>query len=525
MTPIVHLPLITSLSRNTSSYIFVFTLIILSSFTTAFYISNACYRRHYLYHENRFIFCPHSPSPPSFTIHCNRHLKTTTTTSLSDTSNDPFTIDDVVVTKEDEAGIRLPKVVLITGFESFNRALYESSITSTSSFNEFVDLRVFSDSSIRTGVGISSNLNPILGEALDGADVVIVSLVFDRDDVESLINVLVDIPTRLLFECASELMVFNRIGTFSMGGGGVGVADQSMWRDDDETSTQSSPPSSGTPPIVRSLMNALTGGREEDKLSAYVKLLKVGPDLLRFVPGEKASDIRRWLLAYRYWNQGGETNVRSMMRLLIGGLHETSPTKTYGDTNENCGTENGDGNGKRLTIPDIADNPPELEVTPDIGCIHPLLRLDDEYNNNNKQKYPLNPASYLKWRMSQRCIDLARNVGFVLAESSFSSSSSSSSSPPRVAVLLYRKHVITSLPYVDQLLTMMENNGILPIPVFINGVEAHAIVRDYLSSWSKEKNGGEGRLLGSVRVDAILSTIGFPLVGGPAGSMVSDYDL
>jgi len=322
MTPIVHLPLITSLSRNTSSYIFVFTLIILSSFTTAFYISNASYRRHYLYHENRFIFCPHSPSPPSFTIHCNRHLKTTTTTSLSDTSNDPFTIDDVVVTKEDEAGIRLPKVVLITGFESFNRALYESSITSTSSFNEFVDLRVFSDSSIRTGVGISSNLNPILGEALDGADVVIVSLVFDRDDVESLINVLVDIPTRLLFECASELMVFNRIGTFSMGGGGVGVADQSMWRDDDETSTQSSPPSSGTPPIVRSLMNALTGGREEDKLSAYVKLLKVRPDLLRFVPGEKASDIRRWLLAYRYWNQGGETNLNTSIHEI---RHEIEP--------------------------------------------------------------------------------------------------------------------------------------------------------------------------------------------------------
>jgi hypothetical protein len=39
-------------------------------------------------------------------------------------------------------------------------------------------------------------------------------------------------------------------------------------------------------------------------------------------------------------------------------------------------------------------------------------------------------------------------------------------------VLLYRKHVITSQPYIAQLVRCLEAGGVRPVPIFINGVEA-----------------------------------------------------
>jgi len=108
-------------------------------------------------------------------------------------------------------------------------------------------------------------------------------------------------------------------------------------------------------------------------------------------------------------------------------------------------------------------------------------------------------------------------VGFRLAPST----------APRVAVLLYRKHVISELRYINDLIEIMESQGIIPIPIFINGVEAHTIVRDLLTSNEEERMVREGKVVRdssfdfgrAVTVDAIVNTIGFPLVGGPAGSM------
>lgn len=46
-----------------------------------------------------------------------------------------------------------------------------------------------------------------------------------------------------------------------------------------------------------------------------------------------------------------------------------------------------------------------------------------------------------------------------------------------VGILLYRKHVITEQPYIAQLIECMEQYGLRPLPIFINGVEAHTVVR------------------------------------------------
>ena len=213
-------------------------------------------------------------------------------------------------------------------------------------------------------------------------------------------------------------------------------------------------------------------------------MLKIGPDLLKFVPGEKAGDLRTWLEAYRYWNQGGKNNVSAMMQIVA----------------QRCLLE--EGHVEQLTLPD-------LEVTPDVGLLHPLKAGPDRFFTS--------PAKYLTWRLSASTKEMAKHARFKLAPSN----------APRVAILLYRKHVITDQRYINDLITIMEEQGILPVPIFINGVEAHTIVRDLLTSQDEIDGVAKGTIVRdktyqpskAVRVDAIVSTIGFPLVGGPAGSM------
>lgn len=71
--------------------------------------------------------------------------------------------------------------------------------------------------------------------------------------------------------------------------------------------------------------------------------------------------------------------------------------------------------------------------------------------------------------------------------------------------------------------SQLEAEGLLPVPVFINGVEAHTVVRDQLTSDHEQAAIASGQLQrgtlrrDAVKVDTIVSTIGFPLVGGPAG--------
>ena len=63
------------------------------------------------------------------------------------------------------------------------------------------------------------------------------------------------------------------------------------------------------------------------------------------------------------------------------------------------------------------------------------------------------------------------------------------------------------------------------MPIFINGVEAHTIVRDLLTTEHEQRRRAAGFAeVDSLEpdaavVDAVVSTVGFPLVGGPAGSM------
>ena len=370
----------------------------------------------------------------------------------------------------------VPNVVLVAGFESFNRGLYQQAAARLPEGIR-MNLQVFADSDIRLpGASAGSDdteatVNPRFVAAMEKADAFIGSLIFDYDDaiaVESLLDHVKG--PRLIFESATELMTYNRVGTFSMEQKGDGP--------------------SGPPPAVKAILNKFSSGKEEDKISGYLKMLKIGPDLLKYVPGEKAGDLRTWLEAYRYWNQGGVGNASSMLQLLA---QRVLPH------NQNI---------ERIPLPD-------LEITPDVGLLHPLT-MDGKASTGSQ--YFASPKEYIDWRESKECQQLAELRGFRLAQTEIA---------PRVAVLLYRKHVITGQRYIGDLITQMEADGIIPIPVFINGVEAHTIVRDMLTSDHEINGVATGAIVRdttyqpsqAAKVDAVVSTIGFPLVGGPAGSM------
>ncbi|MEH1910245.1 magnesium chelatase subunit H [Nostoc sp.] len=336
----------------------------------------------------------------------------------------------------------MKRIVLVAGFESFNADLYRKAAFLANSRCPELDIRVFSDrdlTSIRTEVEA----------ALHEADVFFGSLLFDYDQVVWLRDRIAQIPIRLVFESALELMSLTKLGDFAIGDNPKGM-----------------------PKPVKFILDKFSNGREEDKLAGYISFLKIGPKLLKYVPVQKVQDLRNWLIIYGYWNAGGSENVAS--------LFWTLAEKYLG-----------------LKVGDI---PPLIE-TPNIGLLHP--------------DYPgffESPKAYLEWYQKKGIVPTPH-------------SPLPTPHSPVIGILLYRKHVITKQPYIPQLIRSFEKAGLIPLPIFINGVEGHVAVRDWMTTdyeiQQRQLDNIETPSLSSeaVKVDAIVSTIGFPLVGGPAGSM------
>ena len=328
----------------------------------------------------------------------------------------------------------MKRIVLIAGFESFNADLYRQAANLASRRCGELKIDVWCDRDI--------NSEPEAVEAaLQQADVFFASLLFDYDQVLWLRERVQNIPIRLVFESALELMSLTQIGAFKIG-------DKPK----------------GMPKPVQFILSKFSSGREEDKLAGYISFLKTGPKLLKFVPVKKVQDLRNWLIIYGYWNAGGSENVAAMFWTIA---------------------ENYFG----LKIGEI---PPPVE-TPNMGLLHP------EY-----QGYFESPKQYLDWYKQN--IDISQTSGVV-------------------GILLYRKHVITKQFYIPQLIRYFERAGLVPLPIFINGVEGHVAVRDWMTTAHETQQRQRGNIetlslsKEAVEVDAIVSTIGFPLVGGPAGSM------
>lgn len=352
----------------------------------------------------------------------------------------------------------MKRIVLIAGFESFNADLYRKAAELAVSGCQGLEVRVFSDRAL-------ADEPDAVAAALLNADVFFGSLLFDYDAVMWLRERVQHIPIRLVFESALELMSLTQIGAFKIG-------DKPK----------------GMPKPVKFILDKFSNGREEDKLAGYISFLKVGPKLLKYVPVQKVQDLRNWLIIYGYWNAGGADNVVSMFWIIAE---------------------------KYLGLK-VAEIPPPVE-TPNMGLLHP------EYNG-----YFESPRQYLDWYLNNQIGKNGQDVPSTKNRQNFVSNWTQNlekGKSPVVGILLYRKHVITKQPYIPQLIRYFEAAGIIPLPIFINGVEGHVAVRDWMTTAAETARRKQGNIetlslsKDAVEVDAIVSTIGFPLVGGPAGSM------
>ena len=375
----------------------------------------------------------------------------------------------------------MKRIVLIAGFESFNADLYRKAAQLAVAGCRDLEVRVFSDRAL-------ADQPDAVAAALANADVFFGSLLFDYDSVMWLRERVQHIPIRLVFESALELMSLTQIGAFKIG-------DRPK----------------GMPKPVKFILDKFGNGREEDKLAGYISFLKVGPKLLKYVPLQKVQDLRNWLIIYGYWNAGGADNVVSMFW--------TISEKYLG-----------------LKVGEI---PPPVE-TPNMGLLHPDYHgyfasprqyldwyLSHQTGKGGQDSQPLLPTKGTESVVGQAsCLPLdnkpdshSTKFGTNWCQKSVGGKS------PVVGILLYRKHVITKQPYIPQLIRYFEAAGIIPLPIFINGVEGHVAVRDWMTTTDETARRKQGNIEtlslspDAVEVDAIVSTIGFPLVGGPAGSM------
>ncbi|MBP1467991.1 magnesium chelatase subunit H [Candidatus Chloroploca sp. M-50] len=121
--------------------------------------------------------------------------------------------------------------------------------------------------------------------------------------------------------------------------------------------------------------------------------------------------------------------------------------------------------------------PPPVQV-PDMGFAHP-----------DAPKYFAKPDEYEKWERERR---KRSNGGKKGAEPLGT-----------VAVLSFRSHILGGTHYHNDVVRALEAANLRVLPIFVQGIEGHVVVREWL---------------GRMHVDAVINTMGFPLVGGPAGS-------
>ena len=95
--------------------------------------------------------------------------------------------------------------------------------------------------------------------------------------------------------------------------------------------------------------------------------------------------------------------------------------------------------------------PRALVATRAVGALHPLAGEGVDFAS---------PAEYCAWRddHAARAAELA---------AAFPRRALAPPGAPRVALLLYRKHVVTRQPYVGELVWRLEAAGLCPVPIFI----------------------------------------------------------
>jgi magnesium chelatase subunit H len=190
---------------------------------------------------------------------------------------------------------------------------------------------------------------------------------------------------------------------------------------------------------------------------AMLKLLRTLPQVLKFLPMEKAQDARHFMLSFQYWLGGSSENLENFLLMLAD---------KYVPAAEG--------------LKDVTLQYRDPVTYPDIGIWHPLAPTMFE-----------DLKEYLNWFNSRQ--DVPQDVKDPLA--------------PTVGLVLQRTHLVTGddAHYVA-MVQELECMGARVVPVFASGLDFSKPVDAYFYE----------PLSKTSLVDVVVSLTGFALVGGPA---------
>jgi magnesium chelatase subunit H len=272
------------------------------------------------------------------------------------------------------------------------------------------------------------------------ANLFIASLIFIEDLADKVVEAVEPHRDRLdaaiVFPSMPQVMRLNKLGTFSM--------------------AQLGQSKSAIAQFMRKRKENSGAGFQD----AMLKLLRTLPQVLKYLPMDKAQDARNFMLSFQYWLGGSSENLENFLLML-------ADKYVFEDLNK----------GEKK-------NYQEPVVYPDTGIWHPLSMTMFE-----------DVKSYLTWHNNRP--DISDDLKDPLA--------------PCVGLILQRTHLVTGddAHYVA-MVQELEAMGARVIPVFAGGLDFSKPVEEFF--WDRSIKGVEPMVI----VDAAVSLTGFALVGGPA---------
>jgi len=272
------------------------------------------------------------------------------------------------------------------------------------------------------------------------ANLFIASLIFIEDLADKVVEAVEPhrdhLDAAIVFPSMPQVMRLNKLGTFSM--------------------AQLGQSKSAIAQFMRKRKENSGAGFQD----AMLKLLRTLPQVLKYLPMDKAQDARNFMLSFQYWLGGSSENLENFLLML-------ADKYVFEDLNK----------GQKK-------NYQEPVVYPDTGIWHPLsMKMFEDVQ------------SYLNWHNSRP--DISDDLKDPLA--------------PCVGLILQRTHLVTGddAHYVA-MVQELEAMGARVIPVFAGGLDFSKPVEEFF--WDRSIKGVEPMVI----VDAAVSLTGFALVGGPA---------
>ncbi|MDZ8026439.1 MAG: magnesium chelatase subunit H [Nostoc sp. DedQUE11] len=273
---------------------------------------------------------------------------------------------------------------------------------------------------------------------MESANIFIASLIFIEDLAQKVVTAVEPHRDRLdvavVFPSMPEVMRLSKMGSFSL--------------------AQLGQSKSAIAQFMRKRKEKSGAGFQDGML----KLLRTLPQVLKFLPMDKAQDARNFMLSFQYWLGGSPENLENFLLMLA-------------DKYVFKGLE------KQNFAPSTYQQP---VVYPDMGIWHPLAPSMFE-----------DVREYLNWYTARK--DISKDLKDPLA--------------PCIGLVLQRTHLVTGddAHYVA-MVQELEALGARVLPVFAGGLDFSKPVDAYF--YEPNTN--------TQLIDAVISLTGFALVGGPA---------